>query len=373
MSSDDPATRAGALRLLAGVQATTARRQSRAAGEAFAQISADGANLSHRMAAIDSINEIIGAHSDDGSSIVEALRDGAATIQTSQAALTARIAEMRTQREAYVEAANVAHDRAAGLFDQARQADEAGFAATAIDAKQSALQSAYAAQIGGEAARLEAQTAEIAAENLAGEIAPLEAEAALWSTMATRVADLQQQQTAESDADRTTLSASEKARVLGVQELVSAYEEQARRFRSDVVGPAGCRGDVRRRSRKKVRRGRGIDQRPQRPTYRGVRQVLRPDGIDQRADPPGDLCDRFCRAGSDPGQQPGRWTRDAAAAFSAEQESLKTEAAAAAERARALIEEGTAYTVTLAEDPELGAAAASLGAALQGYSARLPG
>ena len=116
-SSNDPATKAGALRLLAGVQTATAREQTRAADLAYAGISAAGANLSHQLAAIDAINEVILAHTGDGQSIEQALREGAATIDQSRSAVTQRIAELGAQREAQLEAARAAHERSKAALE----------------------------------------------------------------------------------------------------------------------------------------------------------------------------------------------------------------------------------------------------------------
>ncbi|MEE9405638.1 MAG: hypothetical protein V3V20_12160, partial [Algisphaera sp.] len=237
VTSDDPATQAGALRLLASVQTSAARRQSREAGAAFAQMSAASANLSHQLAAIDVINQVILSHRDDGSTIVEALREGASKIETSQNAITQRVAELKSKRESHVEAAQVAHDRAAALFDDARKADEAGFATQDIDRKQKALRAAYTAQMGGEAARLEALTAEIAAERLASEVAALETEADLWSTMSQQVADLQTQQTSEGTTARELFGEGEKARVLGLEGLATTYDQLVNRFNAEVSAP----------------------------------------------------------------------------------------------------------------------------------------
>ncbi len=371
-NSADSAARSGALRLLADLQVSKARSQTRAADIAYADISAAGANLSHQLAAIDSINQVILGHAGDGSSIEQALTEGAATIEQSRNAVTQRLAELGARREAQIEAASAAHERSAAALDQARQADEAGFAAEDIDTKEKALRAAYAAQIAGEAARLEAQTAEIAAERIAAEQAPLRSEGELWGRMAERLAALQQEHTQETTARRETHNSGEKNRTIelgGLGETWGALREQ---YHTSVVGPLDAAVAGAQEALKQYDQARGlIDGRSGKRSVafsRFTAELELVNALTQRAG----TAAGFVALGETIAASPALSGADAAA-YTADKDTLAAQAAEAATQARALIAQGKEYAGELANDPQLGAASASLVQALDSYAARLPG
>jgi len=371
-TSDDPATRAGALRLLAGVQTSTAREQTRAADLAYAGISAAGANLSHQLAAIDSINQVILAHTGDGSSIDQALREGAATVAKSRGAVTQRVAELAARREAQNEAARDAHERAAAALDQARQADEIGFATEDITQKEKALRAAYAARIAGEAARLEANTAEIAAERIASEQTPLESEAELWGRMAERLATLQQQHTQESALRRDTRSTGEQNRTMELGGLGETWASLRQQYSASVAGPLDAAVAAAEEAVRQYGQAGGLIQ--DRSGKRSVAfsrfaaEMELINALTQRAGTSG----AFAALGQAIAASPALAGGDAAV-YTADQDALAAQAADAATRARELIASGREYAGELAADPQLGAASAAFVRALDNYAARLPG
>ena len=371
-TSDDPATKAGALRLLAGVQASTAREKSRAADVAYAGISAAGANLSNQLAAIDSINQVILAHTGDGSSIEQALREGAATIEESRSAVSLRVKELSAQREAQLEAARAAHERSAAALDQARQADEIGFATEDIDQKEKALRAAYAAQIAGEAARLEAQTAQIAAERIASEQAPLESESQLWGRMAERIATLQQQHTQETASRRSTRSAGEQKRTMELGGLGESWASLREKYNTTVVAPLDEAVAAAEEAVAKYGQAGGLIKEASGKRSVGFSRFAAEmeliNALTQRVG----VAEAFSELGDSIATSPALTGGDAAA-YTADKAALATQAADAATKARELITAGKAYVGELAGDPQLGAASATFAQALDSYAARLPG
>lgn len=371
-NSDDSAARAGALRLLADLQVSKARAQTRAADLAFADISAAGANLSHQLAAIDSINQVIVAHAGDGSSVEQALREGAVTIQQSRDAVAQRLAELGARREAQIEAARAAHERSAAFLDLARQADEAGFASQDIDVKEKSLRAAYAAQIDGEGARLEAQTAEIAAQRIASEQGPLVSEGELWERMAQRIATLQQEHTQETTTRRETHSAGEKNRTIELGGLGEAWGDLREQYLASVVAPLDAAVADAQHAVEQYGQAQGLitESNGKRSVAfsRFAAEIELVNALTQRAG----TASGFVALGETIAASPALSGADAVA-YTAHKDALATQAAEAATQARELIAQGKAYAGELASDPQLGAASASLVQALDSYAARLPG
>ena len=369
-SSNDPATKAGALRLLAGVQTATAREQTRAADLAYAGISAAGANLSHQLAAIDAINEVILAHTGDGQSIEQALREGAATIDQSRSAVTQRIAELGAQREAQLEAARAAHERSKAALEKARQADEAGFATDDIERKEKALRAAYAAQIAGEAARLEAQTAEIAAERLASEQAPLQSESQLWDRMAERLAGLQQQHTTETSARRETRSTNEQSRTVELGGLAESWAALRSDYSGSVAGPLDAAVAAAQEAVNQYdQAGSLTKERSGKQSVAFSRFAAEMELINALTQQAG-TAQAFAAMGQSIAASPALVGGDPAG-FTADQDALTTQATEAAAKARELIASSKAFAGELASDPQLGAVSATFVRALDGYEARL--
>ncbi len=369
---EDPITRAGALRLLADVRIAGAREQIRAANAAFAKLSVSGANLSHQLATIDSINHVILAHTGDGRSVAQALEQGAATIATSRKAVMQRLAELGARREAQIEAARAAHERSAAALEQARQADEIGFATDNVAEKEKALRAAYAAQIRGEADRLEAQVAQVAAERIASEQTPLQSELGLWDRMAERLAALQEEHREEASARRDAHSAGEQNRTVELGGLEQAWAELSAQYDTTVLAQLEVAVNETQQALEEYRQAGDLT------PANGGRKSVRFGRFTAEIELINALTQRITTTAAFLAQGEGIAASPAlngadAAAYNSGHEALKIEAAEATEWVTKLIAEGREYAGELVSDPQLGAASVTFLQALDGYAARLPG
>ena len=355
--TDDPTVRAGAGRLLGLLRAADARTQVHTAKLALGGLLAESANLTHRRAALGSVRQMLEAHADVGDDVGTALNEAGDESAAAAAALTTRLEELNARREARLAEAAAAEARAAEAFAEAAEADAAGFGLTDPQAKQDRLQEAYAARRRGEAARLDAARATIAAERFAAEAVPLEAERTLWTRMSERVAELGTRETTDRDASRGVRDEAERIRDRVAASLDEAWAGLRQRFAEEVDAPLNAAVTAAREAAGHYETAAGAVAGPGRSGVgfsRFAAELELINALTLRAEAHRDLARLAETLGAPEQAATLRETADAAAA-----------------QANERIAAGTEYAGGLADDPALGASAAGLSEALRGYRTRL--
>lgn len=368
--ANNPTTKAGAHRLLAGVKLSQARASMQQAIDGFEQLTGRSTGVFHHLAAAQRINALIVARGGDGGAVLNALEEGETLISDSKADVNSSLSELTTLREAATLKAEQLHAEASTHFTRAQEFEEQSRVAPNDQVKREVFTKAYSAQLDGQASQRLAQEKQIEADQLAKQIEALRSQLELWDKMNVQVTTLKQRVQQEGDEAARDVSTAGSRKDLALTTISGEVQALTGLFNEQVDAPLNAAAGEAEAAVAELEKAIGLADASERGVLQFEQAAARVELAHVLSRHAGFTAD-FGQMLNAIAENPAVAGTPAASEYADRPSALADRAAELTDRARAVIEAGLAQTESMAGDNAMGQASQSLAQALRTYGEQL--
>jgi hypothetical protein len=227
-------TGASAMRLIANIKLSESRVLATEAARHYANVRGRTTSLDKRASAVGEVNQLILVRDDDPTESLNNIDQAQSLVSKTLAEFSAKTEELTAKRSRAQRRAEDAAGQAEQAFAQASEIEQDAAESGDAEQQRTLIRQAYEKQREGEAARHQAQLAEIEAKNYSAEIEPLETESNLYQQMAQQLDELRDRiQSSSQSAERAVSEArSMKQNNIGV--VVQQFETVSDLYYNEV-------------------------------------------------------------------------------------------------------------------------------------------